>query len=103
MSAIDRVAELNEMDHKVVMASIGFSGALVIADAAAHAAAAGTCFSALQAISDTVIAAHVSDSSAPFTTNSLAGITIGAGTIIYGKFTSVTLTSGTIIAYKAEL
>ena len=103
MGALERMAELTEIDHKGYESSLGFKGSLVIADAAAHAASAGTCFSAIQALTDTVIAAHTSHASAPLIADSLAGITIGAGIIVYGKFTSITLTSGTVIAYKADL
>jgi hypothetical protein len=53
-------------------------------------------------VSDTVLAALVSDTTSPIT-GTITGITFGAGTIIYGKFTSVTLTSGSLIAYMGLL
>ena len=50
-------------------------------------------FVAIQAITDTVISAVVGNID-------VSGITLLAGTIIYGRWTSVTLTSGSVIAYE---
>ncbi len=35
-----------------------------------------------------------------YTGDSLVGVTLGAGTVIYGRFTGFTLSSGKVIAYK---
>jgi hypothetical protein len=55
-------------------------------------------FAAIQIISDTVFAALTALNS---TVGGLVGVTLTAGTIIYGPFTSYDLTSGKVIAYKA--
>ncbi len=78
--------------------SLGRNGMVIIADTAAHTPTAGLCFAAIVAMQDTVIAAATADASAPIT-GTIAGLAIPAGGVIYGKFTSVTLTSGTAIAY----
>jgi hypothetical protein len=56
-------------------------------------------FAAIQIIADTQFAFL----SALYSTGlgNISGITLNAGTIIYGPFTSFTLTSGKVIAYKA--
>lgn len=33
--------------------------------------------------------------------NSIAGVSFPAGTIIYGRFTTITLASGSVVAYRA--
>ena len=55
-------------------------------------------FAAIQIIADTVFAALTALNS---TVGGLVGVTLPAGTIIYGPFTSYDLTSGKVIAYKA--
>jgi len=55
-------------------------------------------FAAIQVISDTVFSALTALNS---TVGGLVGVTLPAGTIIYGPFTSYDLTSGKVIAYKA--
>src|SRR6266487_2194768 len=78
--------------------SLGRKGMVIISDTNAHTPAVGACFAAIEATSDTVIAAATADSSAPIT-GTIAGLAIPAGGVIYGKFVSVTLTSGAVIAY----
>jgi hypothetical protein len=82
--------------------ALGGKGFELIEDAAAHAAPAGQCFIALHFVEDTVIAAYLADASAPITGTIIARIWL-AGTVLYGKFTSVTLTSGAIVAYRGVL
>jgi hypothetical protein len=99
--------QYNEASEMVNMAdkmqeSLGQKGLKVIADTNAAAAGAGKCYTALQMVSDTVLAALVADTTSPIA-GTITGITFGAGTIIYGKFTSVTLTSGSLIAYMGLL
>ncbi len=80
--------------------SMGGKGCVVIADTNKTDSPSGQSFVALQCITDTVIAAYVARPVAPITpTNALVGITIPAGNILYGQLTSITLTSGTVIAY----
>jgi len=55
-------------------------------------------FAAIQIIADTVFTALTALNS---TVGGLVGVTLTAGTIIYGPFTSYDLTSGKVIAYKA--
>jgi len=55
-------------------------------------------FAAIQIIADTVFSALTALNS---TVGNLVGVTLPAGTIIYGPFTSYDLTSGKVIAYKA--
>ena len=61
-------------------------------------------WSVIQVIADATFNAVVQDSiflnSAP-TPYNFAGVVLTAGTVIYGNFTSIDLTSGTIIAYRA--
>lgn len=55
-------------------------------------------FAAIQVIADAQFSALTALYS---TVGGLVGITLSAGTIIYGPFTAFTLTSGKVIAYKA--
>jgi hypothetical protein len=55
-------------------------------------------FAAIQIIADTIFSALTALDS---TVGGLVGVTLTAGTIIYGPFTSYDLTSGKVIAYKA--
>ena len=55
-------------------------------------------FAAIQIIADTIFSALTALNS---TVGGLVGVTLTAGTIIYGPFTSYDLTSGKVIAYKA--
>ena len=55
-------------------------------------------FAAIQIITDTIFSALTALNS---TVGGLVGVTLTAGTIIYGPFTSYDLTSGKVIAYKA--
>ena len=71
-------------------ARMGQFGSVVIADTTATA---GT-FCAIYALADTVInAATVSNVSG------ISGITLSAGQWLYGWFTSIKLTSGSVVAY----
>lgn len=70
----------------------GESGSEYIGDTSAHA---GT-YEAFQALTDCVINALISTT----IKNSMAGATIKAGSIIYGRISSITLTSGTGMAYN---
>ena len=54
-------------------------------------------FSAIQCLEDTVFSVLTRPD---FTGDALTGVTISAGTILYGKCTAFTLTSGKVIAYK---
>ena len=84
-------------EKKFEKASMGAYGYKLIKDASATTPATGYIFSAIQAITDIVIAETVEANSS----EDLVGLTIFAGSVpIYGRFTSVTLTSGTAIVYN---
>jgi hypothetical protein len=54
-------------------------------------------FSAIQCLEDTVFSTLTRPD---FTGDALTGVTLTAGTILYGKCTAFTLTSGKVIAYN---
>ena len=58
-------------------------------------------FAAIQIITDTIFASLTALNSTVGNLAGVSGITLTAGTIIYGPFTSYDLTSGKVIAYKA--
>lgn len=60
-------------------------------------AISGGDFEAIQCLADTVLASYTSST---LTGDSLAGVTLPAGTIIYARFSAFTLTSGKVIAYN---
>lgn len=76
----------------------GGNGSDYINDTAAHA----TDYFAFQCTEETVFAAIAGNmgNAADLCTGEDA-TALAAGTVIYGRFTSVTLTSGAIIAYKS--
>ena len=81
---------------------LGGKGFVVIGDTAAHTPPTGQCFRALHCITATIFAAFVADSTAPIT-GSFIGTSHAAGFWLFGKFTSITLTSGDVYAYKGLL
>lgn len=62
-------------------------------------ALSGQNFFAVQCLTETVIASYTSST---LSGDSLAGVTLPAGTVIFGTFTAITLTSGAIIGYTAQ-
>jgi hypothetical protein len=78
--------------------SMGQSGFDFINDTAAHACASGYVYDAVQMVTDTVLAAYSTEPT--IGGNTFTAVSIPQGTIIYGRFTSLTLTSGSCIAYK---
>jgi hypothetical protein len=82
--------------NEVTRSTNGMNGFEFITDTQAHAGN----FVKLQIITTTVIAAYTALANAPVTGNTLTGVSIPAGTIIGGRFSSITLTSGSLIAYK---
>lgn len=57
------------------------------------------CYVKLQVIATATINAITSTADAPMRGTALTGVAFAAGTILYGKFTSIDLTSGSLIAY----
>lgn len=75
----------------------GRQGGTVIADTSAHTlSTSGKTWHALLVVEEAVIAALTSNLESD---TDLVGKTLPAGLPIYGAFTSLTLTSGTVIAY----
>lgn len=80
----------------IFQAMVGALGTNYVADTAAHTPSEGRVFFALICIEETVIAAM----SPTVDGNTLTAVTLPAGTPIYGRFTTVTLTSGSLMAYE---
>jgi hypothetical protein len=80
--------------------SLGRKGFEFISDTAEHVAPEGMVYIALQVLDDAVIASYETDEGAEITGNTFAGELLPAGFILYGRYTSVTLASGKVIAYK---
>jgi len=76
------------------LVSLGQRGFAYVADTTATPGN----FAAIQIIADAQFSALSALNS---TVGGLVGITLSAGTIIYGPFTTFTLGSGKVIAYKA--
>lgn len=79
----------------------GERGGLYITDTALHTYAPtnnAKAWDAIYAHTATVIATAVS----PNITGTLTGVAIPAGSVWYGRFTAITLTSGTVTAYNQD-
>lgn len=76
--------------------SMGYNGFEYINDTVVHTQGLNNFFSSIQVVSDAVFSSILP---AP-TGNTFTGEVIPTGTIIYGNFSSITLTSGKVIAYK---
>jgi hypothetical protein len=57
-------------------------------------------FGAIQILQDTTMGAVVSSNVDQTTHTAFSGKTFGAGTILYGQFSSVTVTSGLVALHK---
>jgi hypothetical protein len=96
------MSQLQQSSSQAQLNSIGATGSKSITGAAAVTPPAGYYFFAIQIIADTVVAAQGNVTGA--TNADLTDFTsIPAGTTIFGKFSSVTLTSGEAIGYLARL
>ena len=99
--------QLKESSTKVNLADkaeeyLGGKGFTLISSTVTTTPPAGQCFFCIQVLADVVINTYAVDASAPIT-GTITATTFSAGTFLYGKFTSIKLTSGTIIAYQAVL
>ena len=75
----------------------GFSGSTFISGTTQYPTTAGsTSYYAIQIISNAVFNTLTGNING----DSIAGATIPAGTILYGSFTAIKLTSGSVIAYS---
>lgn len=72
--------------------SLGQNGAIVRTSTTATTGE----FHCIQVIADAVFTSLTGN----YTGDSLAGVTLTAGTHLFGRFTAFTLTSGKVIAYK---
>jgi len=75
----------------------GLKGGTVLATTSVLNAAASRSFIALLIIEETVLSAITSNLTLD---SSLVGKVLPVGLVVYGRFTSLTLTSGTLIAYN---
>ena len=78
---------------------LGLNGGAYLNDTAVHTNSNG--WFAIQATEDTVIQAQASN--IPNLDNicqPVDNVTLAAGTVLYGNFTSIDLTSGAVIAYN---
>jgi hypothetical protein len=85
------------MNRDILENAMGYGGFEYINDTEVHSAPENQYFVALQVIADTVIAAVRGEK---LTGNTFTGEIIPSGTVIYGQFSKITLTSGKLIAYK---
>lgn len=86
--------------------SLGGKGLVVVTDTTAHTGATdfatGIGYIAINCLQDTVFASLTAASDAPIV-GTITGVTLPAGTILYGKFMTFTLTSGQILAYAGRV
>jgi hypothetical protein len=94
MSFLDENLSTSVTPTDAGLVSLGQRGFVYIADTTATPGN----FAAIQIIADAQFSALSALNS---TVGGLVGITLSAGTIIYGPFTTFTLGSGKVIAYKA--
>ena len=80
--------------------SLGGKGFEFISDTAEHVAPEGKVYIALQVVSDAVIASYKTDEGAKITGNDFTGESLPVGFVLYGRYTSIKLASGKVIAYK---
>jgi len=80
--------------------SLGGKGFEFIANTDEHAAPDGMVYIALQVLDDAEIYSYETDKGAEITGNKFTGVLLPAGFVLYGRYTSVKLASGKVIAYK---
>lgn len=92
---------LDQAANNAIVNSVGALGSNEITGVGAVTPTTGFYFFAIQIIADTVVAAQVDVTNA--TNADLTALTsIPAGTVVYGKWSSITLTSGEAIGYLAR-
>lgn len=94
--ALKEIEENTNTQEAILKSQMGGYGCHFISDTAAHTPTAGRVFVALIPLVDTVISAYLPTLDG----NTLTGVTIPAGTPVYGRFTTLTLTSGKVLAYQ---
>ena len=79
---------------------LGGKGFEFISDTDEHDAPEGMVYIALQVVNDAAIAFCETDEGAKITGNNFIGEILPVGFVLYGRYTSVKLASGKVIAYK---
>lgn len=90
----DAISAIQTLLTSILNNSFAKNGGVYIDDTATNTPDSGFTFIAIQAIEETVVSQAVGN------IDNIAGITIPQNTIVYGKFTSIKLTSGSVIAYQ---
>jgi hypothetical protein len=80
--------------------SLGRKGFEFISDTDEHAASEGMVYIALQVVEDAAIASYKTDDGAEITGNNFTEVLLPVGFVLYGRYTSVKLADGKVIAYK---
>jgi len=83
------------MDQRRDKASVGGYGSKLITDTTVTAPTAGYVFTAIQFLSDTVFTTLTGN-----VTGSIVGVTFIEGSVLYGRFSLITLASGSVVAYE---
>ena len=95
----------NKAQIKLVNAlnqEFGYLGAKVITTTDATTPSTGFEFIAVQALSDAVVSASTGATDAQDAIDLSALSYIGAGSIVYGRWVSITLSSGEVVAYQGK-
>ena len=91
-------ARLVELQENV----IGGNGGVAIVGTSATASGTGKVFYAISALTETVVAAATTNTG--FTSPGITTLAaLPAGSIVYGQWTSITLTSGECVCYYANV
>jgi hypothetical protein len=77
---------------------LGSSSSEFISDLTPHTTT--TVFFAIQMLEDTIIADYTTEVGKEITGNNLVGVLLSEGTMLYGRFKSITLSKGKAFAYK---
>ena len=85
-----------EKVYNASQSSLGLDGGQIISDTSETTPDAGYVFTAIQVITDASITAVGN-------VTGLSTLSVTANNIIYGTFTSITLASGSVIAYQREV
>lgn len=90
-------SQLELLAARATLNSVGASGSVAITGTGAVTPSAGMHFYCIQFIEDSVVASDIDLAGA--TNANLSLFTFPAGAAVYGKWTSITLTSGKAIGY----
>ena len=80
--------------------TLGGKGFEFIADTFEHVAPNGMVYIALQVVDDAELDSYETEPDGLITGSTLTGELLPVGFVLYGRYTSVKLTSGKVIAYK---